>query len=166
LILTAEACLEHGSNAKMNPPLGIEEDIEAVYQGILDGTIDALGTDHAPHSKTEKDKSLSEAFFGITGFETALPLYLEKFFHSGSLKPWQLISCLTDKSIKCLNIRTRTAKLKPGELAHLTIIDPNKEWIFTHENTQSKSQNSPFYGRKLKGKAVYTIVNGEIKWKN
>jgi len=162
LLLTVEAVSEHLTRAKMNPPLATKEDQEALIEGILDGTLEALATDHAPHTEAEKSKALSDAPFGITGFETALAIYLQVLVHSGRLSPLALIKLLTVNPIKCLQIRHREVSLDIGSKANLTLINPELYWSFTPEITKSKACNSPFYGMSLRGRAIYTIVDGEI----
>lgn len=153
--LTQEAVEEFGTNAKMNPPLGTETDRQAVIKGLLDGTIDALATDHAPHSKSEKNQSLKNAPFGIIGFETALPIYLKELVFSNKIKIEKLIELLAFNPANILGIKRKKNFLELGSEAFITIIDLNKSWKFM--NSSSKAQNSPFWGKEFKGKALHVI---------
>ncbi|MDX1918960.1 MAG: dihydroorotase [Candidatus Caenarcaniphilales bacterium] len=166
LTSTDQAVSEHGTRAKMNPPLGTLEDITAIKAGLKDGTIDALATDHAPHTESEKARSFQDAPFGITGFETALALYIESLIVTGVLTPLELIRCLTTKAYDCLHIQDQPISLQPRTIANLTLIDPDLAWTFREEDTQSLSKNSPYYGRLLKGRATHTIYKGKVVWKN
>lgn len=163
LTLTDEAILEHGTNAKMNPPLRRKKDVLALQEALLDGTIDAIATDHAPHSKEEKDRPLETAPFGIVGVETMLPIALE-FYHAGKISLTDLLSKMTWRAAKIINFDGGT--LEVGKKADLTLIDIKTEWTIDIEKFASKSKNSPFHGRNVKGKAVMTIVGGEIKFRD
>jgi len=162
LVLTDEAVLEHGTNAKMNPPLRKKADVLALQEALIDGTVDAIATDHAPHSKDEKSQPLENAPFGIVGVETMLPIALE-FYHSGSITLRDLLSKMTWRPAKIINFDGGT--LEVGKKADLTLIDLNTEWTIDVEKFKSKSKNSPFHGRKVKGKALMTIVCGKIKFR-
>jgi len=148
----------------MNPPLRSKEDQEALIKGVLDGTLDTFATDHAPHTQEEKSRSIVEAPFGITGFETALPLYLEVFHHTKKLSPLEFVKKLTINPAKILRIPRGSISI--NDIADITIIDPNYVWNYDVTSTFSKSKNSPFHKRTLKGKALYTIVNGQVVYKN
>jgi len=158
-ILTDEAVNRYDTNAKMNPPLRGKKDREAVIEGLKDGTLDAIATDHAPHSEDEKKVEFDLAPFGIVGLETALPLSL-KLVEDGALTLNEMISKLTDSPSNVLNLGKGT--LKTGEAADVVIFDPDKEVTINKEKFHSKSKNSPFLGWKLKGKVNYTIVSGKI----
>lgn len=160
LVLTDEAIQHFDTNAKMNPPLRTQEDIDELISGVLDGTIEVFATDHAPHSYEEKSRSMVEAPFGIIGFETALPIYLEVFYHSKRLNEILFIEKLTTNPARILNIPRGSISI--GEVADITIIDPNYEWTYDVNKSKSKSRNSPFHDKKLKGKSLYTIVNGKV----
>ena len=129
---------------------------------LVDGTIDVIATDHAPHSVEKKLRELDVAPFGIIGLETALPLAIETLVDSGLLTWSQLVKKMALNPSQILHISRGT--LQPGAHADVTIIDPNLEWIYTRAEIRSKSQNSPFLNRKLKGRAVMTIVSGEIRY--
>lgn len=158
-ILTDEAVSRYDTNAKMNPPLRGKKDREAVIEGLKDGTLDAIATDHAPHSEDEKKVEFDLAPFGIVGLETALPLSL-KLVEDGVLSLNEMISKLTDAPSNVLNLGK--GSLKTGEAADVLIFDPDEEITIDKENFHSKSKNSPFIGWKLKGKVHYTLVNGKV----
>jgi len=157
--LTDEAVGRYDTNAKMNPPLRGKKDREAVIEGLKDGTLDAIATDHAPHSEDEKKVEFDLAPFGIVGLETALPLSL-KLVEDGALTINQMISKLTNSPSDVLNLGKGTLKI--GDDADVVIFNPDQEITIDREEFHSKSKNSPFDGWKLKGKVNYTIVNGEI----
>lgn len=161
LTLTDEAIIEHGTNAKMNPPLRKKLDVIALQEGLFDGTIDVIATDHAPHSKEEKNNSLEAAPFGIVGVETMLPIALE-FYHAEKISLSDLLSKMTWRAAKVIGFDGGT--LESDKRADLTLIDLNHEWEINPDNFKSKSKNSPFNGRRVKGRAIMTIVGGEIKF--
>ncbi len=157
--LTDEAVLGFDTNAKVNPPLRSEWDRMAILEGLADGTIDTIACDHAPHSVLEKDVEFAEAAFGLIGLETSLGLSL-KLVHEGVLTLGQLIAKMSTRPARILRVPGGT--LAPGSPADLTLIDMNKEWTVDANTFASKSRNCPFKGWNLKGKAVVTIVGGEI----
>ena len=156
--LTEEAAKDFNTNSKVYPPLREEEDKETIKNGLTDGTIDVIASDHAPHSAEEKEKDFLAAPFGMIGLETTLSLSLALVHKQFSLP--QLIAKLTVNPAKILGINKGTLSI--GKKADISIIDPEKNWIPTTKNLKSKSKNSPFLGLKLKGKAVYTIVGGKV----
>lgn len=147
---------------KMNPPLRTAKDREAILQGIADGTIEILASDHAPHCDFEKEVEFDYAPFGITGLETELALSLMQLVHSKKLKLNDLIARFTTGPARLLGLDKGT--LSVGVDADVTIFDPELEWSFDKSGTASKSVNSPFYGWRLKGKAVATLVRGRKAW--
>ena len=147
---------------KMNPPLRSAADREAILEGIVDGTLDVLSSDHAPHCNFEKEVEFDYAPFGITGLETELSLSLLQLYHSKKLSLSQIIYKYTVAPAKVLRLNRGT--LAPGAIADVTVFDPEKSWVFQKEDSASKSHNSPFYGWTLKGKTVMTIVAGKIAW--
>ena len=147
------------TNAKVNPPLRSEWDREAIMEGLADGTIDAIACDHAPHSVMEKDVEFAAAAFGLIGLETSLGVSL-RLVHEGVLTMSQLIAKMSANPAAILRVPGGT--LAPGSPADLTLIDPNREWTVDPAAFASKSRNCPFQGWNLKGKAVMTIVGGEI----
>lgn len=158
---TVKEVLESGTNAKMNPPLREEEDRKAIIKGLQDGTIDAIITDHAPHSEEEKQKPLSQAPNGIIGFETALSASITNLIEPKHLSYLDLVRLTSYQPAKLLKLETK-GQLKEGYDADITIFDPNLEYVYEKGSIVSKSKNTPFIGKKLKGKVMYTIVGGRI----
>ncbi len=152
----------YDTNLKMNPPLRSARDREAILEGLVDGTIEILCSDHAPHCDFEKEVEFDYAPFGITGLETELALSLMQLHHAKRLSLSDLVAKYTVAPARLLRLAKGT--LSVGADADVTVFDPNREWVFTREATASKSFNSPFYGWPLKGKAVATIVGGRIAW--
>jgi dihydroorotase len=152
----------YDTNFKMNPPLRSARDREAVLEGLADGTIEILSSDHAPHCGYEKEVEFDYAPFGITGLETELALSLMQLYHSGRLSLPDLIAKFTVAPARLLRLNKGT--LGVGADADVTIFDPDREWVFDRNATAGKSSNSPFYGWPLKGKAVATIVGGRKAW--
>lgn len=163
--LTVDKVLEKGVNAKMNPPLREEKDRLAIIEGLKDGTIDAIITDHAPHSAEEKAKGLATAPNGIIGFETALSCEIMNLIDTGALTYDDLVRVTSFGPAKLLGLTTKGA-IEAGFDADLTIFDPNMEYIYTDDMVVSKSHNSPFIDEKLKGKVVYTIVGGRMVYES
>lgn len=157
---TEEEVKTSGTNAKMNPPLRTERDREEIIKGLKDGTIDAIITDHAPHSKEEKDKGLSAAPNGIIGFETVLPATITALVDKNKLTYLDMVRLTSYGPAQILKIDR--GEIKIGKVADLCIFDPNKEYVYTEDMIVSKSKNTPFIGKKLKGQVKYTIVNGRI----
>ena len=159
--LTVEDVLKKGVNAKMNPPLREEKDRLAIIEGLKEGTIDSIITDHAPHAEEEKAKGLATAPNGIIGFETALSCEIMNLIDTGDLTYDDLVRVTSYNPAKLLKLENKGA-IEEGYDADLTIFDPNKEYIYTKDMVVSKSKNSPFIDEKLKGKVMYTIVGGRI----
>lgn len=157
--LTDEAVMEYNTDAKMNPPLRTQKDVEAIIEGLADGTLDVIATDHAPHSQDEKNVEFDLAPFGIVGLETALSLSL-KLVENGILSLPEMISKLTHKASDIVNINRGT--LKKGSVADVVIFDPDEEYEVSARNFKSKSKNTPFDKWKLKGVVHGTIVSGKI----
>ena len=162
LTLTDEALRSFDANFKMNPPLRSAEHVEACVQGLLDGTIDAVSTDHAPHAPEKKMREITIAPFGIIGLETALPLMIEKFIHSGLMTWPQLIEKMSLNPSRILHLEK--GSLAVGADADVTVIDPDLEWTFTESAIHSKSRNSPWIGRHFRGRAIMAIVGGEVRY--
>ena len=163
---TVEEVLKTGTNAKMNPPLREEKDRQAIIEGLKEGTIDCIITDHAPHSEEEKNVELSKAPNGIIGFETALPAEIMNLVEPGHIDYLNLVRLTSYTPSKLLHIDNITGSIEEGKKADITIFDPNEEYVYTKEMIVSKSKNSPFIGKKLKGKVKYTIVNGKIVYQS
>lgn len=153
----------YDTNLKMNPPLRSARDREAILAGLADGTLEIIGSDHAPHCDYEKEVEFDNAPFGITGLETELALSLMQLYHTKRLDLPALIAKFTVAPARLLRLAKGT--LSPGADADVTVIDPEREWVFSRPDTASKSQNSPFYGWPLKGRAVLTLVGGCIAWR-
>ena len=145
----------------MNPSLRTEEDKQAIIQGLKDGTIDAIITDHAPHSEEEKARELSKAPNGIIGFETALSATITNLVAPGYIDYLNMVRLMSYTPARLLKLDDR-GEIKEGMTADLTIFDPNIEYIYEKESIVSKSKNTPFIGKKLKGMVQYTIVGGRI----
>jgi len=157
--LTDEAVMSYDTNTKIKPPLRTREDIDAIINGLKDGTIDCIATDHAPHTIEEKNKEYELAPFGIIGLETLIPLVITYLVNKKRLSLRDVISKLTVNPAKIFGLEK--GNLSIGSIADITIIDLNKEQVIK-DNFVSKSKNSPFIGWKLKGFPVYTIVSGKI----
>jgi dihydroorotase len=162
--LTDQAVLEHGTNAKVNPPLRSPQDVEAVVDGLRDGTVDAIASDHAPHAPELKAKPLSsDAPFGLIGLETALGLALTQLVHTGKISMWHLVSLMSANPARIVN--QPYGRLSVGGPADITIFDPQLEWTYQTATGRSKSRNSPFDGWKLKGAVIATIVGGRVVYR-
>lgn len=162
--LTEECCATYDTNTKMNPPLRSIEDVEAVKEGLKDGTIDVIATDHAPHTDNEKDVEFDFAPFGIIGLETALSLSIMELVEKNVISWSALIAKLSANPSNILGLKKGT--LKKGAAADIVIIDPVKEYIYTRDSIESKSRNSPFINWALKGRALNVFVNGYIMLKD
>ena len=161
---TQEEVLNSGTNAKMNPPLRTQNDKQAIIEGLRDGTIDAIITDHAPHSEEEKQKELSAAPNGIIGFETALAAIITNLVDKNLINEMDLVRLTSYTPAKLLGIDK--GEIKEGKIADLTIYNPEMQYTYEKRDIVSKSKNTPFIGKKLKGKVIYTIVNGKIVYNN
>lgn len=173
--VTAEACPHHisltdenlatfDSNFKMNPPLRTARDVEAVIQGLIDGTIDLISTDHAPHSPEKKNRELDQAPFGILGLETMLPIVKATLIDSNLMTWPEVIAKLTIEPAKLIRKEQYKGHLKPGADADVTLIDPNRSWVVDVQQMRSKSINTPYQGWQVSGRAVATIIAGEVRY--
>jgi dihydroorotase len=151
----------YDTNTKMAPPLRSEEHLQAIIEGIKDGTIDAIATDHAPHHADEKALEYDRAPFGITGLETAIGLAFNELVHKGVIGLERLVQLCSTNPAKIFRLKDR-GTLKPGSIADVTIIDPQQKWTYRGSESRSKSRNSPFEGWQFTGRAVATIVGGKI----
>jgi dihydroorotase, multifunctional complex type len=156
--LTEDAVLEHGTLAKMNPPLRTQEDKEAIIQGLKDGTIEIIATDHAPHSEEEKNREFLQAPSGITGLETSLTLGITYLVREGHLTLMELMKKMSYNPSKLYHLPA--GKIAEQESADLVIFNKDEEWI-VKKDFASKACNTPFIGRKMFGRVKYTICNGE-----
>lgn len=160
LTLTDEAVRSFSTSTKVNPPLRTNADIEALIAGLKDGTIDVIATDHAPHAFEEKDVEYRYAPFGISGLETAVPLVLQALVHSGKMELAEVVAALTVRPAQILGLDKGT--LHTGKDADVTIFDLEQEYSIDPQQFVSKGKNSPYGGFKIKGRAVATIVAGEV----
>jgi dihydroorotase len=153
----------YDSNYKMKPPLREQSDVGAVKQGLMEGIVDVIATDHAPHAGAEKMQEFERCPFGIIGLETALGLALEQLYHPGHIDLTHLIRLFTQNPARILSLDR--GALRPGSAADVTIFSLDREWIYDVNHSASKSRNTPFHGRKFKGGPVATIVAGQIVWR-
>ncbi|MGA1844371.1 MAG: dihydroorotase [bacterium] len=160
LCLTEEAVTGFDTNTKVNPPLRTKADQEALIEGLKDGTIDVIASDHAPHTLAEKEMEYIYAPFGIIGMETALPLILTNLFHQGFLDLARIVFAMSINPAGILHLDR--GGLIAGSHADLTIIDLEREWVVDVRSFRSKARNSPFHGRHLKGCPVMTVCSGRI----
>ncbi len=160
--LSDQAVLGFDTNAKMNPPLRGKDDVEAVKAALRQGIIDCIASDHAPHTPNEKDIEFERAAFGVIGLETELAAAITELVLPGILSWLELSKLMSYNPAKVLGINK--GKLSPGAPADIIIVSPDKEWAVGKERFFSKSKNSCFLGRKLKGEVSCTIHRGEIKW--
>jgi len=151
---------EFDTNFKMNPPLRSAKDREAVIEGVVDGTLEIISSDHAPHCDYEKEVEFANAPFGITGLENQLAVSLMQLYHSGRMNLADLIERFTVAPARL--IKSNRGTLSVDAPADVTVFDPDSEWIFRREDTVSKATNNPFYDWMLKGRPVMTVVGGEI----
>jgi len=164
IALTDEAIQNFDTNYKMNPPLRSQKDVDALLEGIADGTLSILASDHAPHAKFEKEVEFDAAPFGIVGLETEIGLFIDLLVHKKkAIELPRLVEMFTVEPARLLKLEAGT--LSAGAPADITLIDPKLEWTVKIDNFQSASRNSPFDGWKLKGRAVRTIVAGKTVWK-
>jgi dihydroorotase len=159
LSLTDEVIRGYDTNTKMAPPLRTARDREALREGLADGTLDCVATDHAPHADYEKDVEFTAAPFGVVGLETALPVLLE-LVHERRLPALDAVARLTSDAARVLGLRAGT--LEPGASADLTLIDPDAVWKLDARQLHSRSRNSSFLGRELRGRALRTWVGGRL----
>ena len=159
--LTDKAVEGYDTNTKMAPPLRSEEHLRAVLEGLKDGTIDAIATDHAPHHQDEKALEYDRAPFGITGLETGLGLAFNELVHKGIIDLARLVELCSTNPARIFRLKDR-GTLKPGSIADITIIDPEHRWTFRNAESRSKSRNSPYDGWEFTGRAVVTIVGGRV----
>ncbi len=160
--LTEEAVERSGANAKMNPPLRSAADREAILEGLADGVVDAIATDHAPHAPDRKAKPIADAPFGVIGLETALAVTLRELVHPGRISLARMIELMSSAPARLIN--QPLGGVKEGGPADLTIFDPDLEWTYDAAQGRSKSRNSPFDGWKFRGAVTCTVVAGKIAY--
>mgnify|MGYP001081864427 CR=1 FL=1 len=158
--LTEDEVLRQGSMARVNPPLRTKADVHGIIAGLKDGTIDVIATDHAPHSAEEKARSLSRAPSGMIGLETSLALTLTQLYHTKKLDLPGVFRRLSTNPADILHLARGHMSL--GAVADLVVFDPDEEWTIDPEQFASKARNTPFAGRRVKGKVKYTIARGEV----
>ena len=163
-VMSTDDMISDDANYKMNPPLRTKEDVEALKEGLKLGIMDVISTDHAPHSIEEKEKHISEAPFGIVGSETAAALTITHLVHTGWITPMQMAQKMSYNPAKIIGIDR--GSLETGKVADITIIDPNEEYIIDADTFVSKGKNTPFHGHTVKGKVKFTIVNGNIVYRD
>ncbi len=161
--LTQEALTDHGTLVKMNPPLRLESDRQAVIEGLKDGTIDLIATDHAPHSSEEKARELTSAPSGILGLQTAFALGVTRLVKPGHLTLMELLKKMSLNPARLYGFDA--GHIYEGGPADITVFDPDEEWFFSGDLIRSKSVNSPFVGWKLTGRVRYTICGGKVVFK-
>jgi dihydroorotase len=160
--LDHRAVLEYNTHAKMNPPLRTPEDVQAIKEALAEDVIDVIATDHAPHSPLEKDVGLEKAAFGIIGLETALPLTLD-LVGKGCLTLPGAVRKLSFTPARILGLQG--GLLREGGVADLALVDPDCEYVLQEGDIHSKSKNSPFLGKALRGRNMLTLVGGKVVWK-
>jgi dihydroorotase len=173
--VTAEACPHHfcltddlvksfDTSVKVNPPLKTQDDVDAIREGLKDGTIDCIVTDHAPHTQEDKEIEFDHAPFGMIGLETSVGLTMTELVDKKILSLSKMADKMSAAPARILKLENK-GQIAEGKDADITIIDPDKEWTATKADTASKSKNSPFFGRKLKGRVVTTICGGKVVYK-
>lgn len=162
LIMSEEDITHDHGNFKMNPPLRSTADREALINGLLDGTIDCIATDHAPHSHQEKNQSMVDSPFGIVGSETAFALMYTEFVEKSIFTLEQVIEWMTIKPAEIFNLQT--GKIRVGGLADIAVFNLTESYQIDSQDFQSKSSNTPFIGKAVKGQTILTLVNGQIAW--
>jgi dihydroorotase len=160
IALTDAAVAGYDTNFKMNPPLRTEADRRAIIEGLRDGTIDCIATDHAPHTNYEKDKEFDFAPFGIVGLETALPVVLEALHRQEGFPLADVVALMTCRAARVLKLSAGT--LAPGAIADIAVFDPDERWTVNGSKFFGKSANSPWLGREMRGRVRTTIVAGRV----
>ena len=162
LLLTDEAVADYDTYYKVNPPLRTAKDVDALKQAVKDGLVDALVTDHAPHLQSEKELEFLTAPFGIASLECALPLYMKALLEPGIIDWSEMLAMLTWRPAQVLNVEK--GSLAVGDRADIAIIDPDAEWTIDARKFFSKGRNCPYHGWSVKGKVLYTLVAGEVRY--
>lgn len=156
-------CRDWSPLFKTNPPLREADDLGAIAEGLADGTIDAIATDHAPHTGTEKEYQFDQAPFGVIGLETALAVGITYLVRTGLLDLGQLVACLSERPARALNLPV--GRLEEGAEADFVVIDPERQWTVAAGAFRSRSANSPYLGETLTGRAVATFLRGRLTWR-
>jgi dihydroorotase len=160
-LFTEESCSTYDTRYKMSPPLRTEADREAILAALIDGTIDAIATDHAPHALFEKEVEFDKAAFGITGLEIALAATITALYHTGKISLTRVVELLSTNPATIVGLTGR-GTLAEGSVADVTIFDPKKRWTYDIEKTRSRSRNCPYDGMQFYGKTSATIVGGKV----
>jgi dihydroorotase len=163
LALTDEAVQGYNTNYKMNPPLRTKRDVEALLEGVADGTIEILGSDHAPHCPYEKEVEFDQAPFGIVGLETEVGIFIKTLIEPKVIDWSRWVAMLTVNPARLLHLPKGTLTI--GADADVTVIDPDLEWTVDAQKFESRSRNTPFNGWNLRGRAILTMVGGQVVWK-
>ncbi len=163
LALTDEDAVPYDSNFKMKPPLRPREHVEALRQAVAEGVVDAIASDHAPHTGYQKMQEFESCPFGVIGLETSVSVALDVLYHGGYVDLIRLVELFTAGPARVLNLQD-AGRLAPGLPADITILDLEREWIYDVNRSYSKSKNSPFHGRRFRGAPVMTIVDGRVVW--
>jgi dihydroorotase len=166
--LIDEDIRDYDTNYKMKPPLRSRDDRDALLEGLADGTVDAIATDHAPHAGSEKMQEFDSAPFGIIGLETALGLALDRLVHSGRISLSRLVELMSTNPARIVGLDRGLDRgtLKPGAVADITVFNPDRRWTYDVNQSPSRSRNSPFDGASFRGGPVATIVAGKIAWQS
>ena len=173
--VSAEVCPHHftltsadrkpyDTNFKMNPPLRTEADRQALLAGLRENVFDVISTDHAPHTADDKSLPMEKAAFGVVGLETSLSIAMTELVHKGVLNMYQLIEKMSANPARIMHLEDR-GSLAEGKLADVTLIDPNGEYVINSNRFVSRGKNTPFHGRKVKGRVMYTICEGKVVYK-
>ena len=174
IAVTAEACPHHFTLTdeavktfdpctKVNPPLRTQDDVDAIKEGLKDGTIDCIVTDHAPHTREDKEAGFDDAPFGMIGLETSVGLTLTELVHKKVLTLAQMAERMSAAPARIVGLKNKGAIVE-GYDADITLVDPDKTWVVSEDDIVSKSQNTPFLGRSLKGRTVMTICGGKVTY--
>jgi dihydroorotase len=162
LLLTDAQVTSYDTNMKMNPPLRSQEDVAALVEGMVSGSIDVIATDHAPHNINDKMLEFDRAPFGIIGLETAVGLILDRFVHTGILSIDRMVEIFSTNPARILGLERGT--IAEGAVADITVLDPDRQWVVNSADFVSRSRNTPFAGYKLHGAPAMTIVKGRVVW--
>ena len=162
--LTEDEVLREGALARVNPPLRTQKDVQGIIAGLRDGTIDAIATDHAPHSPEEKARPLSRAPSGMIGLETSLALTLTQLYHTKKMDIPAIFRHMSTNPAEILHLAR--GRMSLGAVADLVIFDPDEAWTIDPEQFASKARNTPFAGRTVKGRVKYTVVKGEVIYRD
>jgi len=163
--LTDEAIGDYNTNAKMNPPLRVEADRRAVVEGLLDGTVDCIATDHAPHAAHEKEVEFERAPNGITGLETALGLALRVLHREHGMPLARVMALMSERPAGVIGLRDR-GTLRAGSWADVVVFDAGAEWVFQAKESRSKSKNTPFDGAGMLGRVRATVCGGRVVYRD